>query len=163
RLTDGQVRLAEMVFPRLDQDDDILTAVDNWLKNGRPAPEKDCPRLDDAVAEFLKDVEASSRRFQTKRGLKTRVPLFANSIGNPKLDAITIDTVEKFLDGRKVAPRTKINDRSAVSTFFKFCIARPRQWLRHNPVRDSNVAQPEDKPIGVLSLKQCVAILKEAQ
>ena len=41
RLTDEQVGIAEAAFKRLDQDTDLMTAVDHWLRTGKPATIKE--------------------------------------------------------------------------------------------------------------------------
>lgn len=167
-LSHEQLQLAGVAIKHLGDDwPRLLDIVNHWRKNGQLEAKTECPRLDDAVTQFLADLEArftrNEIRFHAKRHLKTRVNLFAGMVGNPRLDSITVDTVEKFLSDRNVSARTKINDRSAVSTFFRWCIARPRQWLRHNPVRDAVRIEPEQKSIVVATVEQCERLLKEAQ
>jgi len=96
KLTDYQLKLAEKVFMRLDEADHLEVAVNFWMRHGRPIAEKEAPRLAEAVEVFLKAVEESGRRFDTKRHLRIRVSIFANTIGNPRLDVITTEDIERF-------------------------------------------------------------------
>lgn len=41
RLTDEQVGIAEAAFKRLEKDEDLLTAVDHWLRTGKPTTIKE--------------------------------------------------------------------------------------------------------------------------
>src|SRR3974377_2469536 len=52
RLTDEQVAIAEAGFKRLERDEDLLTAIDHWLRTGKPAGIKEWPRLEDALKEY---------------------------------------------------------------------------------------------------------------
>src|SRR3974390_435230 len=52
RLTDEQVAIAEAGFKRLERDQDLLTAIDHWLRTGKPTVLKESPRLDDAFKQF---------------------------------------------------------------------------------------------------------------
>src|SRR5580765_6701589 len=45
-LTDEQVAIAEAGFKRLERDEDLLTAIDHWLRTGKPTVVKESPRLD---------------------------------------------------------------------------------------------------------------------
>ena len=52
RLTDDQVALAEAAFKRLERNEDIITAVDHWLRTGKPAVIRESPRLDEALVAY---------------------------------------------------------------------------------------------------------------
>src|SRR6516162_11271614 len=60
RLTDDQVGIAEAAFKRLERDEDLLTAVDHWLRTGKPASIKESPRLDEALKAYLDWLKSSS-------------------------------------------------------------------------------------------------------
>ena len=40
-------------------DGDLLTAIDHWLRTGKPSVVKESPRLDDALQEFLTWVDST--------------------------------------------------------------------------------------------------------
>ncbi len=163
KLTEDQLRIAEKVFLRLDDADHLEPAVNFWLKHGRPVAEKESPRLDEAIEAFLKAMEESGRRVDTKRNLKIRVSLFANSIGNPPIDAITAELIERFLKSRRVSDQTRRNDKFALSAFFQFCVKRPQGWLLYNPVREVEINPPERTPVTILSVEQCRRLLSTAE
>ena len=106
KLTDVQLHLAELAFARLDDDADLPRAVDYWLQHGRQnAIAGESPRIDDAVKQFAAwlDDEPTANgngrctlREHSRKGLKVRVGIFANSIGNSRVNQITPDTVEKL-------------------------------------------------------------------
>src|SRR3974390_1971223 len=50
RWTNEQVAIAEAGFKRLDRDEDLLTAIDHWLRTGKPAVGKKPPRMDEGFA-----------------------------------------------------------------------------------------------------------------
>ena len=85
KLTDTQLRLAETAFTRLDTDQEIMLAVDHWLKHGKEHHVQSTVRIDEAVEQFKEWLTRQpenelSRR--SKSNLRLRVNLFANSIGN---------------------------------------------------------------------------------
>jgi hypothetical protein len=83
RLTDDQVGIAEAAFRRLEQDGDLITAVDHWLRTGKPKTIKESPRLDEALKTFT-DWLASTAELRpvTKSNLRLRVTHFITSLGN---------------------------------------------------------------------------------
>jgi integrase len=163
KLTDTQLRLAETAYVRLDADNEILLAVDHWLKHGRQNAVAESPRLDDALKAFETWLETATLRERSKSNLRTRVNVFANSTGNLRVSDITPETIDTFLDGRSVSPASKDNDRRAVSRFFSWCMDRKRRWTAVNPCRAVKVDQGEKAPPAVLTVTDCKALLSKAE
>ena len=174
KLTDVQLRLAELAFARLDDDADLPRAVDYWLQHGRQnAIAGESPRIDDAVKQFAAwlDDEPTANgngrctlREHSRKGLKVRVGIFANSIGNSRVNQITPDTVENFLNKlQDVSPVTRDNYRRAISRFFSWCIQRPRRWTMLNPCKEIRIEKDEKGPPAILSVQQCRDMLKAAE
>jgi site-specific recombinase XerC len=172
RLTDTQVHLAELAFARLSDDADLPRAVDNWLKHGKQHAVAESPRIDEAVEKFKSWLDGESEenghghctlREHSRHGLRIRVGIFANSIGNLRVNDLTPDIVENFLGNLKVSPVTRDNYRRAVSRFFSWCIERPRRWTVVNPCREIRIDKGERPPPAVLSLKDCKALLMAAE
>jgi integrase len=67
------------------------------------------------------------------------------------------------LGKRTVSAKTKDNDRRAISRFFSWCIERPRRWAAMNPCREIRTARCDDVPPAILAVKECKALLTEAQ
>jgi len=144
KLTESQLRTAESCYNRLEADHELALAVKLWLRDGKQRRVVESPRIDDAVAKFKPwlDGEAENGngictlRQPSRQGLRVRVDIFANSIGNLHVNDITADTVEDFLSKLKVSPVTRDNYRRAISRFFACCIQRPRRWSMVNPCRE---------------------------
>lgn len=166
KLSDTQLRLAEVAFTKLDRDEDLILAVNYWQKHGRnQASVTESPRLDKAVADFTAWVDSTEAlRSDSKPALKRRVTMFSNSVSNARMDEITPELVETFLDSRtKVSATTKDNDRRAVSRFFSWCIERPRRWMSSNPASVVRVEQAtDDTPPPILTVAECKALLRAA-
>jgi integrase len=173
KLTDTQLRIAESAFVRLNADDEMLFAVDHWLKHGKQHAVAESPRLDEAVEKFkawldgAKDETGNgvcTLRERSRDALRNRVNIFGNSIGNLRVSDITPDTVENFLNNlKKVSPVTRDNYRRAVSRFFKWCIQRPRRWAVVNPCREITIEQMEKAPPAIMAFNDCEALLKSAE
>jgi len=166
KLSETQLRIAEVAFLRLDSDEQLLAAVTFWQEKGRPQARVESPRLDEAVAQFVAWLDSAGcpLREQSRHGLRIRVGIFGSSLSNLELDAITPETIEGFLDRLKVAPVTKDNYRRAVSRFFSWCIARPRRWTATNPCRAVRIERShDDAPPQVLSVAECESLLRAAE
>jgi integrase len=165
RLNDVQLRLCEAALIKLDRDEDLLPAVDYWLKQGRAAAVPESPRLDEAVDAFLTWLsQTDTLRSRTKSKYRIRVNLFRHSIPDLRVVDISADVIAEFLSGRKrVSALTKVGDREAISRFFSWCAERPRQWLKINPCREIRVEKSrEAKPPEILSVEECKRLLIKA-
>jgi integrase len=163
RLTEVQVRLAESVFMRLDADEEILSAVDHWLKHGKQLSIAESPRLDEAVEQYLKWVQSSTLRDATKRHYQVRMNVFRNSVSNNRIADITPEAIEAFLETLKVSAGGKQAYKLVVSRFFSWCMERPRRWSAINPCSQVRVAMQEKAPPSVLTVDECKELLKAAE
>ena len=172
KLTDVQLRLCETALHKLDCDDDLLLAVEHWLKDAKHRQVAESPRVDAAVEKFnawldgAKDENGNgicTLREHSRKGLRNRVSTFSASVRNVRVNDITPDTVEDFLGKLKVSATTKDNYRRAVSRFFSWCIQRPRRWTTTNPCREIRIERGEEKPPAILTVKQCKDLLKAAE
>jgi integrase len=165
RLTDTQLRIAESCFIWLDDDEEMLWALNHWLEHGRKQSVAESPGLDEAVEAFKQWLDTTpTLRERTKANLRLRVNVFANSIGNFRVADITPDTIEDFLEKRSVSPASRDNDRRAVSRFFRWCIERPRRWASLNPCREVRVEKNGDSAApSILTLAECKKLLQAAE
>jgi integrase len=172
KLTDAQLHIAESAFLRLDADEEMLLAVDYWLRHGKQNAVAESPRLDEAVEKFkawldgAKDEKGNglcTLREHSRHGLRIRVNVFHNSVPNLRVNDITPDTVEDFIGKLKVSPVTRDNYRRDLSRFFSWCIARPRRWAINNPCHEVRIERGEMQPPAVLTVEQCKALLKSAE
>ncbi|MGD1084697.1 MAG: hypothetical protein ABSA47_08105 [Verrucomicrobiota bacterium] len=164
KLSDDQLRLAELAINRLGPDwARLVDAVDLWTRSGGKNLPIESPRIDDAVAQYVVWLDASSFRDATKRHWRTRMNLFRNSVQNVRVSEVTPEFIEKFLGTRDVSAAGKDTDRRAVSRFFSWCIERPRRWATSNPCREVKVDLGEKSAPEILSLPQCKAVLRAAE
>src|ERR1035441_3078632 len=131
KLTDAQLHIAESAFLRLDADEEMLLAVDYWLRHGKQNAVAESPRLDEAVEKFKAWLEGAkdengngvcTLRQLTRNGLRNRISTFRRSIGNLRVNDITTEIVEGFLGKLGVSPATRDGYRRNVSRFFFLCV-----------------------------------------
>lgn len=172
KLTDVQLRLCEAALFKLQCDEDLLPAIDLWLKHGKRHVATESPRLDEAVEKFNLWLDGAADetgngictlRKHSRKGLRNRVGIFGNSIGNVRVNDIDPDMVETFLGKLQVSATTRDNYRRAISRFFSWCIQRPRRWTLVNPCREIRIEKGEQQPPAILTVAQCKALLKAAE
>lgn len=172
RLTDVQISLAELAFSKLSDDADLPPAVDYWLKHGKQSHVAESQRIDEAVEKFKTWLDAPqdangngicTLREHSRTGLRVRVNIFANSIGNLRVNDITQEVIENFLGKLKVSAVSRDNYKRAISRFFSWCIERPRRWTAVNPCREIRIEQSEKAPPAILTVEECNALLKAAE
>ena len=167
RLTDNQVGVAEAAFKRLERDEDLITAVDHWLRTGKPASVKESPRLDEALKVFTDWLTTTQElRPMTKDNLRNRVTRFVSSLGNLRVTDVLPDHIEHFLANRNVSAITKDADRRALSSFFLWCMKGKRHWAVNNPcyaVEIEGFATADHHEPVVLPVDECRSLLQAAE
>ena len=163
KLTEAQLRLAEVGFAKLEAEQEFLPAIDHWLKHGRQHSVKQTVRLDDAVDKYIVWLDASPFRDATKRHWRTRMKMFKNGVSNLRISDITPEVIENYLTSRKTSPGGKDTDRRAISRFFSWCIERPRRWTSTNPAREVKIDRGEIPPPEILTVDDCEKLLHAAE
>ena len=167
RLTDEQVGIAEAAFKRLEQDADLLTAVDHWLRTGKPATIRESPRLDEARKAYLDWLETTTElRPLTKDNLRLRVTHFVNHVSNLRVTDVLPDHIENYLAHRNVSANTKDAYCRAISSFFTWCMKGKRHWCINNPcyaVEIAGLTSDDDREPVVLPVNECAALLRAAE
>jgi integrase len=163
KLTDTPLRLAETGFARLEADEELMLAIDHWLRHGRQNAVAESPKLDDAYTQFKTWLEGCTLRPRTKANLRTRVNVFINSIGNLRVCDITPETIDGYLEKRNVSAASKINDKLAVSRFFSWCMDRKRRWTATNPCHAVKIERGEMERPSILPIEDCAKLLKAAR
>ncbi len=167
RLTDEQVGIAEAAFKRLEQDADLITAVDHWLRTGKPATIKESPRLDEARQAFADWLETTTElRPKTKDNLRLRVKHFVNRVSNLRVTDVLPDHIEHYLAQLNVTPNSKDAYCRAISSFFSWCMKGKRHWCINNPcyaVEIEGLTSDDDREPVVLAVKECEALLRAAE
>ena len=167
RLTDEQVGIAEAAFKRLERDEDLITAVDHWLRTGKPASIKESPRLDEARKAFLDWLDVTAElRPKTKENLRGRVTHFVKRVGNLRVIDVLPEQVEHYLAQQNISANSKDAYCRAISSFFSWCMKGKRHWTVNNPcyaVEIEGVTADEDREPEVLPVKECEALLRAAE
>ena len=167
RLTDEQVGIAEAAFKRLERDEDLITAVDHWLRTGQPKTIKESPRLDEALKVYTEWLAATTElRALTKNRLRNRVEHFVANTGNVRVTDVLPEHIEKYLAQQAVVPNTKDGYCRALSSFFSWCMKGKRHWCVNNPcyaVEIEGLTSDDDREPVVLPLSDCEALLRAAE
>lgn len=167
RLTDEQVGIAEAAFKRLEKDEDLLTAVDHWLRTGKPTTIKESPRLDEALKVYEDWLETTTDlRAVTKGHLRRRVTHFVKNVPNLRVTDVLPDHIENYLAHRNVSANTKDANCRAISSFFTWCMKGKRHWTINNPcyaVEIEGLTSDDDREPVVLAVKECEALLRAAE
>lgn len=167
RLTDEQVGIAEAAFKRLEKDEDLLTAVDHWLRTGKPATIKESPRLDEALKTYEDWLEATTDLRQVTKGhLRRRVTHFVKNVPNLRVTDVLPDHIENYLAHRNVSANTKDANCRAISSFFTWCMKGKRHWAINNPcyaVEIEGLTSDDDREPVVLAVNECEALLRAAE
>ena len=167
RLTDEQVAIAEAGFKRLERDQDLLTAIDHWLRTGKPTTVKESPRLDEALKQYSDWLDTTTElRPLTKVHLGSRVKHFINSVGNMRVTDVIPDHIENYLAHRNVSPNTKDANCRAISSFFTWCMKGKRHWCINNPcyaVEIEGRTDEDDHEPAVLPVEECERLLRAAE
>ena len=164
RLTETQVAIAEAAFRLVTEDDQLLIAVRYWHEHGSKAVAAVTPRLQDAADQFNVALLAdTSLRDITKMVTRLRVAAFVNSTANIRISDLTPEVIEKYLDGIKGTPRTRVNYKFGISKFCSWCMERGRRWLTSNPCASIKVKMGDAAPPVVLSIEDCKRIIRSAE
>jgi integrase len=121
---------------------------------------QDSKTVTEAVAALLAATEQAGRRPKSIRSLRNRLDKFAERFGNRKLQAITVDELQKFIDRQGKAPRTKIHFATNVSQLFNF--AKKRGWVSDNMAQRIVRPSIEDGEIESFGVQEAAALLNHA-
>jgi integrase len=167
RLTDEQVAIAEAAFRRLERGEDLITAVDHWLRTGKPASIKESPRLDEALKLYLDWLDGTTDlRPVTKANLRWRVTDFVRNTSNMRVTDVLPEHIEHYLAQKDVSANSKDSYCRVLSSFFSWCMRGKRHWTVNNPcyaVELEGVRDDDDREPVVLEVKECAALLHAAE
>ena len=134
RLNQTQISEAEAIFKLCEN---LGAAPMNVILAGvRHAPLGNTrKKLSEAVTEFLaeKKETVSPGQLENYRLISDRFAKFAGE--NATLDEITTERVTEWLKSLgQIKKKTWNSYRNDLSALFAWCVARPRQWIKENPV-----------------------------
>lgn len=116
------------------------------------------------VAEVVAEVIASKEGKRTENtisDLRNRLDTFAKAF-NVDIASVTTSDVQGWLDGLKVAERTRLNYRLKVSQLFTFAARRNYIPKRSNPVADTERPDPAEGEVTTYTAKEIAALLAAA-
>jgi len=177
RLTQEQAAVAEAAFKELESKfpgcpaallgEGIRYYLDNYKE---PVSDK---ALSDAFNEFRAWLDGArcELRPHSKKNLRIRVGPFANAMPGRRVADVTPDMIDDYLSKRDVSPKSRDNDRRAISGFFAWCMgyeggeARSnRRWTEANPChREKRKRQKNGERPPILTVDQCKALLEAAE
>lgn len=168
-LTADQLRHAETAYTLLGIDADpgeLVRGIRYWIDHGRhqTGPE-DAPRLDDAIAQWAAWLPESGLRPRSQDTLRHRVNMFSRLVGNPKLGEITPDFLDGYFGRLKGSPAGKDASKRALSSFFNWCLERPRRWMTINPARGVRVLPKNrvDHQPAILTVQEAERVMRAAE
>ena len=167
RLTDEQVGIAEAAFKRLERDEDLMTAVDHWLRTGKPASVQESPRLEDAFKVWSEWAQATTElRVKTKENIRYRLQHFIKRVGNMRVVDVLPEHIEHYLAQQNITPNSKDAYCRALSSFFGWCLKGKRHWAVNNPcyaVEIEGVRSKEEREPAVLPVDECEGLLRAVE
>ncbi len=131
-LTDAQIKDCEAAVHLL-KDKPILEAVNFYLHNYKDATSD--KTVLDALPLFLEHKEPHIGRKQY-HNLRKTVTRFAACVPGKLLHEIKPVDVKGWLESIRGSKKTWNIYRTDLSTFFSWCMAKPRLWLLENPVAE---------------------------
>lgn len=171
RLSERQISLAESAF-NLIEEQDLLRAINYWLKNGKQADVAESPTADEALEGFKGWLDGKpdstgnglcKLRPLSRRTFRNRAEVFVNQLGLVRVADVTPEQIEKYLGRLDVSATTKQNNKLAISRFFSWCMARPRQWRKDNPCAVIKIDRDEPGEPEILTPEQCEKLLRAAE
>ena len=153
-------------------DQDLLRAISYWLKHGKQADVAESPTTDEALLDFKGWLHGKpdstgnglcKLRELSRSTFRNRVEVFVNQLGLIRVADVTPEQIERYLGKLDVAAVTKQNHRLAISRFFSWCMARPRQWRKDNPTTSVKIEQDERGEPEILTVEQCEKLLRAAE
>ena len=113
------------------------------------------------VAEVVAEVLASKEGKRTENtisDLRARLTTFADKF-KCDIASVTTSDVQGWLDGLKVADRTRINYRNKVSQLFTYAARRNYIPKRSNPVDDTEKPEPTEGEITIYSAEEITKLI----
>jgi integrase len=112
------------------------------------------------VADLLRDKEQDEKSKAYLKDMRTRLAGFSRDFAESKIADITTDALDDWLRALPCAPISRNNTRRILRVLFNYAIKRG--LLLESPAKNTSEAKVKDKPPGVLTPEQCLALLGAA-
>ena len=157
-LSPSQVAEAVDAYKRITKKASLTEIIDYWFKHACPVGGT---RLFEAVAdEFLKSREAMNCKSTTMRNYRSSAKILKEEFGEVEIHDIRKADIEDWISESDWEPRTRKNYIVTLTTVFNYAI--DSDYCVVNPAE--RVPRPilDDKPPGILTPAQALALLKAA-
>jgi integrase len=137
----------------------LTDAVGFYLKN---APRKGSKTLQEAVELFLASRVKKVNRDRSVATYKSHLEALITGLmcGHPLIHEVTTQKIEKYFEGKKLAPKTINNHLGTLKTFFEFCLKH--EWCAQNPAEPLEKAKIDRKTVGVFTPAEARKLLNAA-
>ena len=115
----------------------------------------------EAAAELIKLKEAAHKSPRYVKDLGLRLGRFCKTHGERTVASITAKELDEWLASLAVAPGTRNTFRRDLRTLFSFC--EKRGYAPTNTAKGTERAEDVDKPPGILTVQQTVALLNSCE
>ena len=113
------------------------------------------------LEEFLEEKGSLNLRPRSLCDLKSRLGIFADSLGDHHISTISERDIKNWLKGmEQLSPRSIKNYRQSVETFFNH--ATKRGYCSDNPVSAIPIPKEDWKPPCILTIPEATALIKTA-
>ncbi len=137
----------------------LTEAVTFYLGHARPAG--GLHTFKEVAEEFLRSRKAIGVRPRTYTQYESYLRVLSGEFGGETISLISRSDLEDFFTESDWSPRTRLNYMVTLSTLFTF--AQDREYCPANPA--AKIARPilEDRPPGILGIRDTLALLRSAQ
>jgi integrase len=136
----------------------LTAAVDHYLSH--VIPYRDAPIISAMVEEMITEKRGMNLESRTIGDLQHKLRRFSRSFGDRKLTDIKIQELQTYILDPVLEPQTIIGYSSKVSELFNWAIKKG--YAEANLMERISLPQKDDKPPGILTVKQCEDLLKHA-
>jgi hypothetical protein len=119
-------------------------------------------KVEEVVAELLENKQRNGRSKLYLTDLKLRLTRFAKSFQCP-IHTVEPTEIQRFLNGLKVAPRTRNNFRRAIGTLFRFAAVRGHVTPTHTGILQVERASNQAVEIQVFDAPELTMLLAKAK
>jgi site-specific recombinase XerD len=163
-LAEPVLRKCESAIERLGNKYGLDEVVEFFLKHHREASFK--ISMEEASVQFLGSQEGRMREASLHEFRRT-LRAFTTQTGNPNVDEITHDTVERYMQSLRAkdgvnaaAPKTLNNNRKSLMRFFNWCIEKPQKFIEINPLADIKALTIEKGDVETMSSQKVADLMR---
>ena len=136
----------------------LAAAADYYLEH--VVAYKNAPIVRNLVANLLVEKKAEKLRPSSLTALRLTLGRFAAAFGDRQLHSITLRELKEYFHRPEHSPRTQINTVVAVGGLYNY--AKRESYVVENLCQRYRRPTAEETVVGILTVDQCAALLREA-